>query len=328
MVLEELWETSILRNNPVRGFFLGVIYSFLGIAFAYYLFPNLVGIVSIAFISILSVPSLTGLVISMEETQRKGGRITFFSFFRGSIPVAKVYLGLFFGIMLVFSITTLLLPSDISKNLFGAQFQIDSESSGGSTTAAGTVGFDRALFAKLVDNNFRVLVLCFIMSFIIGNGAVFFITWNASVWGVVFGNLANGAAIGAGQDPLLHGALYFFLIFVMVFPHMLLEILSYIVASISGSLMSRSVITEKVYSSNQYLHRYAGVFAAISKSPAHVQLVREKEYSERFPNILMYTMFLLVIAVLLVVVAGIVETYVLTGNEVYRTIWYQSYLAR
>ena len=38
-------------------------------------------------------------------------------------------------------------------------------------------------------NNIRVLFLCIIFAFIYGAGAIFILTWNASIVGVAIGNL-------------------------------------------------------------------------------------------------------------------------------------------
>jgi uncharacterized membrane protein SpoIIM required for sporulation len=87
-------------------------------------------------------------------------------------------------------------------------------------------------------------VFCLLASFIYGSGAVFIITWNASVWGTVFAVVAKQSAIVSGQNPFL----YFALTLLAVFPHMVLEASAYFIAAISGGIVSKSVLREKLFS--------------------------------------------------------------------------------
>ena len=81
-------------------------------------------------------------------------------------------------------------------------------------------------------------------SFIYGSGSIFIIIWNASVWGVVFGTIARNAATHAAYSPFG----YLLLSIIAVTPHLATEASAYILAAISGGIVSKAVIMEKLFS--------------------------------------------------------------------------------
>jgi uncharacterized membrane protein SpoIIM required for sporulation len=111
------------------------------------------------------------------------------------------------------------------------------------------------------------------------------------VWGTIFGVLAKNASLAVGKNPFF----YLMLILISVFPHMLLEILSYILAIISGTLISEGVL-------------------------------KEKFGTERFDRIMRDNLLLLFIAFLILLLAAVVETYALNNFDTYRNIIQQSFM--
>tara|TARA_Y100000034_G_C6693225_1_gene305329 strand:- start:287 stop:688 length:402 start_codon:yes stop_codon:yes gene_type:complete len=123
------------------------------------------------------------------------------------------------------------------------------------------------------------------MALLTGDGAIFLITWNASVWGTIFGLTAKGAAIFSGKNPLV----YFGLIMLIVFPHMIIEAIAYFLAAISGSVISKDVILEEFAS-----HRFFEVFG--------------------------FNLYLLLFALIFLVLGALVETFVLQHVGLYADI--------
>ena len=150
---------------------------------------------------------------------------------------------------------------------------------------SGHATFSMGLFWSLFSWNLQVLLLCLIMSLIVGNGAILFIAWNASVWGTIFGNLAKTAAVVSGGSVVI----IFLLIIISVLPHTLLEGLSYIVSTISGTLMSDG-------------------------------LAKEKFFSTKMGRIFKYNALILLLAIAILVIACVVETFVLNNFETYKLI--------
>ena len=130
------------------------------------------------------------------------------------------------------------------------------------------------------------------MALLTGDGAIFLITWNASVWGTIFGLTAKGAATFAGTHPI-----YFFaLIMLIVFPHMIIEALSYFLAAISGSVISKDVLLEQ--------------FA-----------------SERFFEVFGFNLYLLLFGLFFLLLGAVVEAFVLENVTIYQDIIRMSFSA-
>jgi uncharacterized membrane protein SpoIIM required for sporulation len=97
------------------------------------------------------------------------------------------------------------------------------------------------LLKDILANNLLVFFLCFFLSLAAGNGAIFIIAWNASVWGTIFGNLAKVAAMTSGQSAIfLLGT-----ILLTVLPHVVLEIIGYISSVSAGTTISDGLVKEK-----------------------------------------------------------------------------------
>ncbi len=145
--------------------------------------------------------------------------------------------------------------------------------------------FSTYLWWDLFSWNMQVLGLCFLLSLIAGNGAILFIAWNASVWGTIFGNLAKTAAVVSTANVFV----IFLLVILSVFPHTFLEGLSYMISTIAGTTLSDGIVKEKLMSNNIKI-------------------------------ILRYNLALLLIAIGVLAIGMIVETYVLGNFSTYRTI--------
>ena len=283
MVLEQLYSVSFLRKNPVYAFLLGITYALIGLGAALLMFPEDPALVAVAITSILFLPSLYKLAILEEKEETEEKLFILAKILRMQKKFIEVYLYAFFGILVVFSFFSIILPGLASNHLFREQLNI--------LSSVGNAVFSKGLFLGILTNNFKIFLLCFLVSFALGNGAIFIITWNASVWGTIFGNLAKTAAIAAGKNPFI----YFILIFLSVFPHMILEILSYILAIIAGTLVSEGFL-------------------------------KEKFGSEKMNRIMRDNLLLLIVAVGILVLGALVETYTLNNVETYRVIIQQSFL--
>ncbi|MBI2128755.1 stage II sporulation protein M [Candidatus Woesearchaeota archaeon] len=284
-MLEELYSLDFIERHSIIAFVMGLAYSVIGIGAALILFPEDPAIVAVAFTSIMMLPTLRKLLKREEENESKKEGFSLFGFFFEHKALFKVYTFLFLGILLSFSIFALILPSLATNHIFRNQIGVLY-----GATAGGAI-FSSGLFKDIFFNNLGVLILCFIAAFIFGDGAIFLLTWNASVWGTIFGNLAKTAALNAGQNPFI----YFIVVFVVVFPHMILEAFSYFCSASAGGIISKAI-------------------------------VKESFFSEKFLRIIKNTLILFVFAVIVLVIAVSIETYVLGNVEVYKIIIQRSFL--
>jgi len=268
MVLEQLYSSEWIEKKSRYAFLMGAGYAIIGIASAVFLFPNDSGLAAIAFTSLLILPSLNKLMSIEANQAARESKMNLFALFKDHNDIFKVYFFLFIGILLSFSFFSIIWPSITTSQVFQEQISV----LGGATGQAVAQG---GLFSSLLANNAKVLVFCLLASFIYGSGAIFIITWNASVWGTIFGVIARESAIATGANPFA----YFGLTLLAVFPHMMLEASSYFIAAISGGIVSKAVL-------------------------------REKPFSKRFTQIVNDGLIMFIVAMLVLVVAVYVETYI------------------
>ena len=296
MVLEHIFPEDWLERKGRYAFFLGVIYSIIGILIASVLFPGDPALVAVAFTSLLLLPEMYK-IFSIEERQESiEQKVNMRELWKDDISVVKIYIFLFLGIILVYSIGAMLLPNLEANNLFREQLEIRfGQGFSGNAISGQAVSsniFSSELFYDLLSNNFMVMIACFILALLSGDGAIFLITWNASVWGTIFGVTAKYAGEFVGQNPLY----LFGIIMLIVFPHMILEGISYFLAAISGSVISKDVLLEK--------------FA-----------------SDRFFEVFSFNLYLLLFGLIFLVLGALVETFVLNNVTVYQDIIRASMMA-
>ena len=294
-LLEDLYSVDLVKKKSLYALLLGIGYAIIGIGCAVLLFPEDPAIVAVAFTAILFLPLLRQVLITEEEEECEKVRVdgnskfSIIQFFKDHHEIFKIYLFFFIGVLLVFSFFAIVLPNLATNYIFKNQLEVMYGTAVNSGNAM-ALNFDSNLFTGILLNNTIVMVLCFITAFIIGDGALFLITWNASVWGTIFGNLAQTAAIASGKNPIL----YFLIVLIIVLPHMILEAFAYFSGAGAGAIVSRGITKEKFM------------------SPAFIRIIKG-------------TLLLLLVAVIFLLIGALVETYVLENVDVYRTIIMQSF---
>lgn len=281
MVLEHLFPEDWLEHKGMYAFLLGVVYSVVGILVAKILFPGDPALIAVAFTSLLLLPELYKIFDIEERKESVERGISFISLWKNDIDLVRIYIFLFLGILLVYSVATMILPQFQANTLFREQLEIRF----GQGFAGNAVSSGSGLFWGLLSNNFLVLLACFILALLAGDGAILFIAWNASVWGTIFGITAKNAALFSGQHPIF----LFGIVMIVVFPHMMLEAMCYFLAAISGSIISKDVLLEQ--------------FA-----------------SNRFFEVFGFNLYLLLFALVFLVLGAGVETFVLQHVSVYQEI--------
>ncbi len=103
-----------------------------------------------------------------------------------------------------------------------------------------------SVFSKIFFNNIQVLTYCLLFSFLYGSGAIFILTWNASVIGSAIGNfIRDNLATAAHLVGLERFGESLSVIGVGLFKyviHGVPEILGYFVAALAGGIISIAVI--------------------------------------------------------------------------------------
>jgi uncharacterized membrane protein SpoIIM required for sporulation len=239
MVFEQIFKASWIEKKPSSAFLLGVTYSLIGIVSARLVFGSSTGLMAVAFTSLLLIPSLNALLQDEENVGIRESKFNLWQLFKDHRDIFEIYIFMFLGVFLVYSFVAVVLPGSLSLKLFPAQLNV-----------AGITGqaFNYSAFSSLLANNLLVLFVCLILSLIYGAGSILFITWNASVWGIIFGYIARESALMEGANPLIS----FAALLAPSFPHLITEAASYFSAAIVGGIISKATLREKIFSKKFY----------------------------------------------------------------------------
>ncbi len=221
-------------------FLAGFVYAIVGLLISYFVFKDAAGLLTVFLIVIATVPMFYTTIKNEEELDlRIDKEITLL---KEHTKVLVFLMFLFVGVTLALAMSYVFMPAEIVNAVFGLQQQaIAGVNSGiqGKITSL-------AIFEKIFVNNLKVLFFCIVFAFLYGTGAIFILTWNASVVATAMGNLfksklAEGAAL-LGSPTLVsyfHAASFSFFRYMT---HGLLEMAAYFVAGLAGGIISIALI--------------------------------------------------------------------------------------
>ena len=236
MVFEQISELKWLKNKPLIVFGLAILYSALGVISAIAIFPKNADVMTIAFVSILILPLLNQMIETEARTVFRKQKLSLSMLFKQHIGIFNTYLSFFFGIFMLFFITAVVLPPDITSQFFSSQLNI-----------YGGVGFATKTslsFNQIAMNNIKVVLVTFILSLVYGAGSVIILSWNAYVWGIMTGFLLREGLAVAHHNMLLFAALAL----LPILPSLLTESAGYLLAAISGGVLSKATLQERLMS--------------------------------------------------------------------------------
>ena len=239
MVLESLINPIKAEKRPWEMFFVGILYSSIAIIIAMFLFMEYASLITIFFTVAASIPIIYW-AIKLEEKKdlsihdekvlikEHGKALAFFMF-------------LFLGFVISFSIWYIMLSPETSAKVFEVQAntisRINDPLAGNAFNLAGT-------FFKIFVNNIKVLIFCLIFAFFYGFGAIFILTWNASIIGVAIGDFVKSHV---GYVSILPIALLKYLV------HGVPEMMAYFMGGLAGGIISIAVIRHD-FKSKQFKH--------------------------------------------------------------------------
>jgi len=158
--------------------------------------------------------------------------------------VLYVYTFLFLGAVFAYSLWFTILPEPIVNSIFTEQISTLNWVSGvKSGLATGSLSAKQGLGFKVITlNNLKVLSVATLLSFALGSGAIFILTWNASIIAVAIGSSARGLiSYYANLGNLASLAAYFHalpLSFSQLILHGSLEIAAYFIGGLAGGILS------------------------------------------------------------------------------------------
>lgn len=253
------------ERHPFEIFVLAIIYSSLSILFSLWVFPEYAS-TAFVFLTTFSTLYLIQSAIKIEEEKE--------TVFKKEIWLLKEHsrlillmLFLFLGFTVSFTAWSFFLPSDSVADLFAMQ---DSTVEGiKAAIATGSFSYASSYFPILI-NNIKVMLVSLIFAIFYGAGAIYVLVWNASVMGLVIGNLAKNS-LGLISLPIA---------FTKFFLHGIPEMIAYFTTALAGGL----------------------IYVAIWKGDFKDKTKRKK--------ILLDVLILVGISIAILIIAGLIEVFI------------------
>ena len=277
MVIESLINPTKAEGHPMEMFIIGAVYASIAVFLSLWIFRDYASLVMVFLTVIASVPLIYN-VIKIEEAKDTQSDSEAFLLKEHSKAV-MTFVFLFLGNLLSFSFWFSVLPEPIVKSLFNVQLETIR------SINASVVGLSVSgdFLMQIFSNNIKVMIFCILFAFLFGAGAIFILTWNASVIAAAIGtfirnNLSNYAEAAGfmkltGYFHVGSAGLMRYIV------HGIPEITAYFVAGLAGGIIS-------------------------------VAVIRHDFGTQDFKKILMDSIDLVVIAILMLVFAAIVEVFV------------------
>ena len=240
MVLESVISAKLAERKPIELLPLGFLFGTVAIFLALWVFPSHASMAMVFFTVMAALPLMLhviGFEKEKEEYYVKEEEVL--EAHERAIPF---FVFIFLGILFAYSIWFIVLPENTVSTLFSSQTdvirQINVNLAGSATNTQ--------YFTAILSNNLKVLTFCILFSFIYGAGAIFILTWNASVIAAAIGNTARGLisklATLSGSSGV---ALYFHAFSLGVLRylvHGIPEVLGYFFGGLAGGIISVAII--------------------------------------------------------------------------------------
>lgn len=287
MVLESLINPLSAERKPWELFFIGIFYSTIAMFLGLWIFYDQASLVMVFLTAIACIPLIYNTIKKEEANEDSKKEIILL---KEHSRILYFLICLFFGFIISFSAWYVFLPSDMVQTMFSTQIQtiaaINAKISGSTATVGAFIGIgslhitgdltSNQLFWKILENNVKVLMFCIFFSFFYGAGAIFILTWNASVISAAIGNFVRS------NLSAVTGLSYFSIFSIGVFRYMthgIFEILAYFMGGLAGGIIS-------------------------------VAVIRHELGTKRFKHVLMDSIDLILLAIGVLVAAAFVEVFI------------------
>lgn len=266
-MIESIVSPERAEKKPWEAFIAGFIFTFIACLLTLRIDPSRGGFLVVAFISIAAAPFFVHL-FDIEE--KKGGK----NFIDRHDEIIKIYAFFFLSVIFASSLFYVLVAPEIGSSLFSEQvldlcsrgIASDPSCTGTYTATASAItpltgeaasAAPTFTFLGIFLNNVEVLILAFIFSFMLGAGAVFLISWNATIIGVLVAKIAeNPKAFGAFE--LVEGNIITNYVIALPYtllrllPHGIFEFGGYFFGAVAGGILSVAIVREKFKGKRTY----------------------------------------------------------------------------
>ncbi len=235
MVLEYLVGLKEAEHRPWEMFFIGLLYSSVALLLSLWIFKGHFGLNVVFLTTIASMPLIINAI--NREKQQDMDMNDERSRLRSHSKVVSLFIFLFLGITLGFSLWYVFLPAPLAEDVFS--MQIATITSVDQQVVAGRAISDikgispSVAFSNIFQRNIKLLFFCLLFSFFYGAGAIYILALNASFIGTAIGIFVTQAGNYATGYPL---ALLRYL------THGIPEIMAFFIAGLAGGIISIAII--------------------------------------------------------------------------------------
>src|SRR3989338_8686628 len=241
MVVEALLNPFKAEKKPWEMFFLGFLYTSIGIIISLWIFRNEASLIMVFMITIAALPIFYNTVKMEESKDMMMDSET--SILREHNKAISFFMYMFIGITIACAVWYTFLPTSITNSLFDKQT--------GTIQAinhqvTGNVIYNVSIFWKIFFNNFKVMAFSILFSFVYGAGAIFILVWNATVIGAAIGNfIRSNISSYTSSLGFLEAGNYFHVISLGLLKysiHGIPEIAAYFYGGLAGGILSVALI--------------------------------------------------------------------------------------
>jgi len=218
----------------------GALYSSIAVFLSLWIFEGQASLVMVFLTTMACIPLIYN-TIKMEE-QKDEEIAEEKSLLKEHAKALEFFLFLFLGMVMAMAFWYIVLDASIVEQLFSVQSstinRINSPVTGNAV--------QNALFVQILLNNLQVMMFSLLFAFLYGVGAIFILTWNASVIATAVGNfIRTGIAEAATMLGLAKSAAYFkvFSLGLLKYAiHGIPEIFAYFAAGLAGGIISVAML--------------------------------------------------------------------------------------
>lgn len=242
MVLESIFPAKKVIKSPMDMLIFSMIISFASIYLSDLIFPgSSTGKIITLFITVGITPMIYGIFRKEEEVEREEAEHKIDeSFWKRHKEVILLFSLFFLGTFISIFMVSAFSDEAYVKYIFQDQItEIARVTSMGNPSGAFTA---TEILQIIIENNLRVMGLSFLLSFLLGTGAIIILAWNASILALY---LSSFVRQGLVQEFLIRS--------ISLVPHAPIEITAYFLAGIAGGILSIGMIREKMFSREFFL---------------------------------------------------------------------------
>lgn len=252
MVLESLLNPLKAEKQPWEMFFIGAVYSSVAILLSLWIFRDQTSLIMV-FLTVMACIPIVYSTMKLEES-KDFSIAEERALMREHNKAISFLMFLFFGITVSFVVWYVFLPSDMLGFVFDKQIATIQAIN---NKVSGNAYEQFSIFSKIFLNNVKVLSFSILFAFIYGAGAIFILTWNASVIGAAIGNfvrvnLSEYAGL-LGFDKFSSYFNIFSIGLLRYALHGIPEILAYFYGGLAGGIISVA-IARKHYKDKKFSH--------------------------------------------------------------------------